>query len=85
MPVDKIEWSVILLKAPKYNDKTWFHSDYASAATRAWALQDLHSCKAETDRENRTITVDATDYYNKPSWAERQKEKNDANYQRKTY
>ena len=64
MPVGEIEWSVTLLKAPKYVNKTWKHPSYRTAATRGWALQDLHHCSLRTDEENRTIVVDATAYYN---------------------
>ena len=64
MPVGEIESCVTLLKAPKYENKTWKHDSYRSAAKRAWALQDMHSCKITTNPEDRTIAINATDYYN---------------------
>ena len=59
-----IEWSVTLLKEPKYRNKTWKHDSYRSASVRGWALQDLHSCDLDTNTKDRTIVVNATSYYN---------------------
>ena len=60
-----IEWTVTLKKEPKYRDKTWKHDSYRTASVQGWALQDLHHCDVDTNTADRTIIVDATDYYNK--------------------
>ena len=61
------EWKVTLCREPYLRNTTWQHKDKPSAMTRAYHLQELHSCQVAIINASKRIYVFAKAYYARKS------------------